>query len=285
MCGFLLKNHNPRIFKRKNEQPKEAIHTKMKNRLSKQIQKFINQNYMISILFVLLLLFVSLTGPGLLFDIQDHLQVRKTWQGLGNSLDIELLNASYGDKKERFAKFAQGLSEGKKYYASGMDVSLTKEEQISIMEQAIPSYYYSGEYKVIDWKKYIIFDRALADNNASVAFMTWYIELLGEDENSIKILVDTEDLTVYYIKVNVSAIGDIISSELYVNNNFLFEYFEPDSIEHEAPEYKGKKYNLPANYYINMYFGNYPLLWELISDPHLQAGFSDMRVLILELEE
>ena len=257
----------------------------MKIRLSAQISKFKKKKYMVSILFVLFLLFVSLIGPGLLFDIQDHFQVRKTWQGLGNSLDVELLNASYGDKKERFTEFAKGLSEGKKYYASGMEVSLTKEEQIAIMERVIPSYYYSGEYKVIDWKKYIIFDSALADNNASVAFMTWYIELLGEDENSIKILVDTEDLTVYYIKVNGSAIGDIISSELYVNNNFLFEYFEPDSIEHEAPEYKGKKYNLPANYYINMYFGNYPLLWELISDPHLQAGFSDMRVLISELEE
>jgi hypothetical protein len=88
-----------------------------------------------------------------------------------------------------------------------------------------------------------------------------------------------------WIKVDDFEIGDIISSELFVNNNFLLDYFEPDSIEYEATEYKGKKYNLPTNYYINMYFGNYPLLWELISDPHLQAGFSDMRVLISELEE
>ena len=53
---------------------------------------------------------------------------------------------------------------------------------------------------------------AQVDSNASVAFMTWYIELLGKDEKSVKILVDTEDLTVYYIKVNDSAFWEIISA-------------------------------------------------------------------------
>lgn len=272
----------------------------MRKIANKQILKFKKRKYIISILLVLFLVVLSLTSPGLLFGIQDHIQVRKTWQGMGNSLDIEVLNDTYEDKKERLAAFAQGLAQGKKYYVSGMEVSLTKEEQYSIMEQILPSYYYSVGCTVVDWKKYIIFDSALVDNNASVAFMTWYIELLGDDENSIKILVDTEDLTVYYIKVDGSIVGDAISSQMYINDEknqkkffdykynlteYLFGYLEPDSIEDAATESQTKDFHFAEPYYINMYFGSHPLQWELIFTPYLQAGFPDMRVLIPELEE
>ena len=82
----------------------------MKNRLSKQISKFKKKKYIVSILFVLFLLFISLTGPGLLFDIQDHLQVRKTWQGLGNSLDIEFSGASSGNMNISAQKLECNLS-------------------------------------------------------------------------------------------------------------------------------------------------------------------------------
>ena len=98
----------------------------MRKIANKQILKFKKRKYIISILLVLFLVVLSLIGPGLLFGIQDHIQVRKTWQGMGNSLDIEVLNDTYEDKKERLAAFAQGLAQGKKYYVSGMEVSLTK---------------------------------------------------------------------------------------------------------------------------------------------------------------
>ena len=290
----------------------------MKQTLRKQILQHKQKKYVISILLVFLLLLLSLIGPGLLFAVQDHLQVRKTVQGSGNSLDIEVLNASYNDKRERLEAFAQGLSEGKTYYASGMEVSLTKEEQYSIIEQAIPTYYYSVGCTVVDWKKYIIFDSALVDNNASVAFMTWYIEVLGDDEKTLKILVDTEDLTVYYIKVDDFTVKDLILSQIITSTeenkvaskkdtveyyyylydsiyDYVFEYYEPDHTEAETAAYKNTAYKtaeynakasgLSENMLLNMYFGNHPLQWELFHAPDLQAGFSDMRILIPEFEE
>lgn len=286
---------------------------KMKPNFTKRISPLKQQTYIISIFLVLFLLVLSLIGPGLLFAVQDHLQVRKTTQGTGNNLDIEVLNASYGDKKERLTAFSQGVSEGKTYYASGMEVSLTKEEQYSIIEQAIPTYYYSIGCTVVDWKKYIIFDSALADNNASVAFMTWYIELLGADEKSLKILVDTEDLTVYYIKVDGATVKDFISSpsitsakedkmiskmdsveyQFYMYDNvydYLMGYYEPDLIEAEKVKYESVNYakkagNFTENILLQMYFGNHPLQWEILNTSALQAGFSDMRILLPEFEE
>ena len=264
----------------------------MKKNVTKQITNLKKRKYIISIFLVLLLLLLSLTGPGLLFTIRDHIQVRKTWQGTASSLDIEVLNASYANKKERLEAFARGISGGKKYYASGMEVSLSKEEQYSLIEQIVPLYHYTTAYNVIDWKKYIIFDNAQVDTNASVAFMTWYIELLGTNEETLKILVDTEDFTVYYIKVTASAFEEIIAegklAEDMYNDEYLLSYYEPDLMEFHTETVQkkwSKNIDSTTNFYINMYYDNHSLQWELIYHPYLQAGFSDMKVLIPELED
>lgn len=274
---------------------KKQKQKKMKKNISKEITKNKVKKYIFSILLAFALLMVSLTGPGLLFDMQDHIQVRKTWQGNRNSLDAEMLNASYGDQTERLASFAQGLSEGKKYYASGMDVDLSKEEKYSIIEQALPQYYYANDFTVTDWKKYIILDSTLVDNNTSVVFLTWYIELTGKSEESIKILVDTEDLTVYYIKVDGFTDEDIISKQWYVDDetykkksvetfyyleDYLFEYYKPDLVEYETKDFSSTEI-----YHVDLFFGNYPLHWEYVFGPYLQIGFFDMRILIPKFEE
>ena len=266
----------------------------MKKSIIKENNKNKRKKYIFSILLVFVLLLVSLIGPGLLFEIQDRIQVRKTWQGNRNSLDIERLNSSYGDKKERLNTFAQGLYEGKKYHASGMEVDLSKEEMYSIIEKAMPQYYYANDFSVSVWKKYIIFDSALVDNNTSVSFLTWYIVLTGKNKETIKILVDTEDLTVYYIKVDGITDGDVISKQLVISDeklkkksletsyyliDYLHEYYEPDLIEYVTEDFSSEEIH-----HVDMYFGSYPLHWEYIFNSFLQLGFADMRVLIPEFE-
>ena len=72
------------------------------------------------------------------------------------------------------------------------------------------------------------------------------------------------------------------------NDEYLLSYYEPDLMEFHTETVQkkwSKNIDSTTNFYINMYYDNHPLQWELIYHPYLQAGFSDMKVLIPELED
>lgn len=172
--------------------------------------------YMKYIFAICILLTGAVFGPQLLFAVQDMHNQESTWLGARDSMDTTALNVRYTEVLgERLNNYAKGLAEDKKYYANVTDYKVDVEcyklmdtvwnsEWVSLFDAYLAvgiyeSIYVEG-YNVEQWKRYTIYDEEFENG---VAFMAWYFELNTGDGKKIKLLVDTEDYTLYYAEMEV----------------------------------------------------------------------------------
>lgn len=197
------------------------MYQNMKN--GKRINKHEKRmTYLICILAILILLIGAAFGPQLLFAVQDKRTQEKIVLGERNSMDMAALNESYTKVlRTRMMNFAEGMAEDKNYYANATEYAFgVDEESYNILENGvlesewvaflgdigmIPYLYdviYPGYY-VEDWKRYVIYDD---DFENGVAFMAWYFDINAGNGLRIKLLVDTEDYTLYSIQISETSI-------------------------------------------------------------------------------
>lgn len=197
-------------------------------------------NYIKYIFMMLVLLASAVFGPQLLFAVQDKHNQENIWLGERDSMDIAALNVGYTESLgERLKNYAKGLAGDKKYYANVTDYEVDA-ECYEIMETVLNSSwgsfldsfmvldFYDSIYKGYDvqnWKRYTIYDEEFENG---VAIMAWYFELYGVDERKIKVLVDTEDYTLYYLEMEVAdKVYDYYGygAKVPKNSSELLEYF------------------------------------------------------------
>lgn len=163
--------------------------------------------------FLLILLIIgAVTGPQLLFLVQDRHIQEKVTLGERDSMDISALNADYPKEiKPRLSNYAKGLEEEKNYYAYATDYEINADAyeladkilydaewgDFLISFQLLPEPYYSTVFKGYDiksWKRYVICDESF---EGGVTLMAWYFDIMLEEGMEIKLLVDAEDNTLY----------------------------------------------------------------------------------------
>lgn len=180
-----------------------------------------NKNYIICVLLMLVLLIGAVTGPQLLFAVQDSHAQNDIYLGERDGMDVTALNSDYPrELQTRMLSLSSGLAEGRQYYAYATDYEVN-EECYTIVENAVwlkegqewqdwavilidsiplfPDAYYGFNtygYDVTVWKRYVICDENFEEG---VAIMAWYFEIRLSEEMQIKLLVDTEDYTLYAI--------------------------------------------------------------------------------------
>ena len=82
-------------------------------------------NYVKFAFLLILLIIGAVTGPQLLFLVQDRHIHEKVTLGERDSMDMSALNADYPKEiRTRLSNYAKGLEEEKKYYAYATDYEI-----------------------------------------------------------------------------------------------------------------------------------------------------------------
>lgn len=162
---------------------------------------------------LVLLLGISLMLPKLIFLIQDSYRMETIVVEGRSGFDPTKLKVSYDVSMDaRMRHFAQGLAEGKSYYASPTEYSIGVEQYLQltdIMEQEFMRFFMDNQilplsgqasYDIAAWKQYVIFNEEMPED---VAFVAWYIELTIEGNGKMEMLVDAQSDTIYYIQLTM----------------------------------------------------------------------------------
>lgn len=174
-----------------------------------------NNLYAVCGIGLVLLLGISLMLPKLAFFIQDSYRMETIVVEGRSGFDPAKLNISYDATLDaRMRHFAQGLAEGKNYYASPTEYSVGVEQYLQlsdiidqefmrfIMQNGILPLLGLSSYEIATWKQYVIFNEEMSED---VAFVTWYIEMALENNGTMKLLVDAQSNTIYYIQLTIPA--------------------------------------------------------------------------------
>lgn len=166
------------------------------------------------------LIFAAFMLPRLLFTVQDRERMGEVGKGSRLGINFAALEENYeASRISRLGRYVQGRGSGKDYYVSEVAFELSFKEQVEILESAYaqePVWIMEnlqtdfGRYfdindsrvEISDWKKYVIYDAE------SVSFICWYADVLLDSGKSIRILVDAEDGTVYYMQGRVAEQDD-----------------------------------------------------------------------------
>ncbi len=165
---------------------------------------------------IIILIALAFSGPEIVFQIQDTYQMGRTWQGTRNGLDVEALYSAYGSLRERLVAFAERQSEDYEFYVAGtehqrsaelldmLDVIVTQEgyemmEAYGIVPQL--EEVKNRGYTIDQVKKYVVYNDIAEDESNAVVVSAWYIEFTTRQGITIKLLVDTETYTLYYIQI------------------------------------------------------------------------------------
>ncbi len=162
------------------------------------------------------LIFAAFMLPRLLFAVQDRERMGEVGQGSRLGINFAALEENYeASRISRLGRYAQGRESGKDYYVSEVAFELSFEEQAEILEkayvqapiwlmenvQAALGRRFFGAMgrdswvEISDWKKYVVYD---AEN---VSFICWYADVLLDSGESIRMLLDAEDGSFYYMQV------------------------------------------------------------------------------------
>lgn len=163
----------------------------------------------------------ALLLPQAVFAVQDNYQVNNTVREKRDSMGLANLNLSYEKNlKNRMTAFAKGLAEGKSFHVTSTDYELGDELgylQDALVRNERMLYYiiwdfltlseemlYDSDYlsEILDGeaecRRYIIYDE---DYSNGIAFSCLYMNLPLSEGRRIQALMDTEDHTIYYLKI------------------------------------------------------------------------------------
>lgn len=168
---------------------------------------------------LLLLIAAAFWMPQAVFAAQNYYQNSHLAMEVVGEREISGFDAGYEhDVRTRMEQFLQGIAAGRQYYAIASDYELSEERQGEILT-SLPKNegillasdmsvnlisLYVSDLVVEDCKRYAIFDENF---ESGIAFSCLYLELSSDLYRSIRILMDLEDDTIYYVKVESAGIG------------------------------------------------------------------------------
>ena len=176
-----------------------------------------NKKYIKGFLSIGILVVLAIMAPSFVFSVQDMYRMQRTWQGERNGLDMAVLNQSYDTLRNRMVSFADGISNDKEYFVTGTDYQVDSvhfdvldnvfsQEYFAIMADtgivmpALPEFYEKIGHGILKSKKYVIYDAEMNDGIGNIAFLLWYMEVEIAHEYHIRLLIDAEDYTLYYME-------------------------------------------------------------------------------------
>lgn len=155
----------------------------------------------------------AIVMPQILFGVKDEVLHRGMELSRLERADMELLEGDYEKSMHRrMGRFAEGLTEGERFYAASKNLDPTEEltnylysekglyqEFMFVLMnlELIYAVFWEWECKVSQWKQYTIY----SDNyGEGISFLLWYIELQCGDDMVMKLLADGETGSIYGVK-------------------------------------------------------------------------------------
>ncbi len=264
-----------------------------------------------------LAIMASLFLPQAFFSVQDYYQMKNTSWEKRQSAGTVMLDLSYEkDLCTRMTAFAEGLEQGRNYCVASteygleeIDPSLFEDFNAGFWERGIlqlflvydiiveNEYYWivstqwlEDDSCEISCKRYVIYDE---EYTGGIAISCLYIDLALNEDLRLRFLMDTEDGTVYYLKLFRTQEGNLLQehASLFMReveeNNWVYEeaiYYETDlsnyteyyekngilpvemyevqvhdarSFDAAENDYEGEEWNVKFSY------SDYPLTWQL----------------------
>lgn len=227
--------------------------------------------YAVSIVGILCLVILALFLPQIVFGIQDRYRMSNTEVEKRSGIDVSSINTDYElNMNARMSNFSQIDLES--LVVTAIDYDGKENEEISDLLgkvfanewverlNDITYYLFQRELKptfidLKDYKKYIVYGKDYQDG---VALLMWYLDFyLEEPAARVRVLVDSETESIYYIKItadkeqyekqkgNVATDGIADSGELYSlfaesvtkYMGYYIDYYESDT---DKAKYSGK---------------------------------------------
>lgn len=146
--------------------------------------------------------------PSGLFALQDQARAQQSTIGVREKVSLENLAENYEQSlHNRMSILAERLGDERNaVYVSESEVTMTEDEKVEFLAKLRENemfYLYARGFLYVDlyamkeirddvWKCYVIYD------TQGILLVCYYIELWGDKEGALQLLVDAEDGTVYY---------------------------------------------------------------------------------------
>lgn len=232
--------------------------------------------YSVCIIAMILLVIAALFLPQIIFSIQDKYRMMNTEAKTRNSLDIAQLDLDYEQQlNERLNNFF-GMSDTT---VTAIDYEFEDSEWENLVESIfyqewfivlinnslVTDYIYAAQFwdmytvNIQDSKKYIVYGKDYRDG---IALMMWYLDIYMESPGiRIRLLVDTESNTIYYVKITSDEKTDSIATDGVIDKeyfyylaeiiakhyDFYYNYYEADEQYNEVEETRGIKSEVDDN--------------------------------------
>lgn len=168
--------------------------------------------------------------PSALLNAQDAMRSEQVTRGSRPKVSLENLEQNYEKSlHNRMSILAERLGDGDAVYVSETEASLTEDEREDIWEAVLqqdlffvymnaPYWREMGIYpKEISqndpWKRYVFYDAQ------GILLVTYYIDLYLDKNFELRLLVDTEDNTIYYLQNHYQGDDKMLFDWIFANMN------------------------------------------------------------------
>lgn len=231
------------------------------------------KNYIICAGILILLVIIAFLLPHFIFAIGDEYRENTFTVAERENLDISKLNLSYEKNDyKRLCSYAEGLTNKNKYYVAEMDYQ-DKQGISNILSTMfydnymlaswtgydfIPyDYYESDEYKILNSKRYIVYD---TDLSHGVQLILWSFEIEYPSGNAIRLIVDAQTEKIYYYesKVYEDTRNDYLESVYGMGPDTFFDVYRNtpgwvfSQIWYSGVYYGNEEY-APITYWVDCY--------------------------------
>ena len=196
--------------------------------------------YFAGVLGILLLVIMAFLGPQIVFRMQEIYQTGRIRQGTRAGLDMESIYSTYGSLRERMVVLAQRLEEDYEFYVAGteyhrsaelldmLDMILNQKGYEKLEECGIAPQMAEVEnrgYSIDQIKKYVIYNDIMGNETNAVVVSAWYFEFTTRHDITVKLLIDTETYTLYYMRLNQKDYRKDKESILYWEKLYYVDWF------------------------------------------------------------
>ena len=196
--------------------------------------------YFAGITGILLLVVLAFLGPQIVFKIQDMYQTGRLWQGTRTGLDMEAIYSTYGSLRERLVVFAERLDEEYKFYVADTEYQRSA-ELVDMLDMILDQAGYekleecgiapqmdeveNRGYTIDQIKKYVIYNDVTGNESNAVVVSAWIFEFTTRHDITVKLLVDTETYTIYYVQISQLDYYENTKDTLYWEKLYYMEEF------------------------------------------------------------
>ena len=189
---------------------------------------------------IILLVVLAFIGPRIVFKIQDMYQTGRIWQGTRTGFDMEAIYNTYGSLRERLVVFAKRLGEEYEFYVAGTEYQQSA-ELVDMLDMILDQTGYekleacgiapqmeeveNRGYTIDQIQKYVVYNDITEKESNPVLVSAWYIEFTTRHDITVRLLVDTETYTIYYVQISQLDYYENIKDTLYWEKLYYMERF------------------------------------------------------------